>query len=117
MKELDIAIVAHEMNRAYCQFIGDDSQLPWDEAPDWQQESALNGVMFHVSNPDSLPEESHTNWLNEKIKAGWIFGPIKDEVAKTHPCCVPYDQLPDEQKLKDILFKQVVDSLKDYLDC
>lgn len=24
--------IAHESNRAYCQGIGDNSQVPWDEA-------------------------------------------------------------------------------------
>ena len=30
------AKTAHEVNRAYCQGLGDYSQLHWEEAPDWQ---------------------------------------------------------------------------------
>ena len=42
-----IARVAHEANRAYCLSLGDPSQLPWEEAPDWAKESAIDGVRFH----------------------------------------------------------------------
>jgi hypothetical protein len=46
-----IAQIAHEVNRAYCKATGDNSQMPWEEAPDWQIASAINGVMFHKNNP------------------------------------------------------------------
>lgn len=31
-----IARMAHEANRAYCQALGDDSQPAWEDAPEWQ---------------------------------------------------------------------------------
>jgi hypothetical protein len=43
-----IAMVAHEVNKAYCQSIGDNSQPTWREAPEWQTDSAINGVEHHV---------------------------------------------------------------------
>ena len=111
MEANEIARVAHEVNRSYCMALGDDSQLPWANAPDWQKESAINGVLFHASNPNADPKESHDNWLVEKIDNGWKFGPVKDEEKKEHPCCVPYEQLPTEQKAKDFLFRGVVHAL------
>lgn len=103
-----IAKVCHEANRAYCQTIGDDSQLTWEEAPVWQKESAMNGVEFHVKNSDSTPEDSHNNWLKEKEKDGWKYGEVKDVDKKEHPCMVPYDQLPYNQKVKDALFISII---------
>jgi len=41
-----IAVVCHEANRAYCSRIGDDSQPPWCDAPEWQKMSAITGVTF-----------------------------------------------------------------------
>lgn len=108
-----IAQVAHEINKAYCLSIGDDSQVNWDEAPEWQKESAINGVMFHVENPDVTPEQSHKNWVIQKVADGWVKGDVKDAVKKTHPCIEHYSLLPLEQRVKDFLFKQVVHSLKD----
>lgn len=37
----EIAKVCHEANRGYCKALGDDSQLPWDEAPQWAKTSAI----------------------------------------------------------------------------
>ena len=94
----DIAEVAHEVNRAYCQSIGDHSQPTWKEAPEWQKESAVNGVDYHLASQWATPEESHNNWMRNKTADGWIYGTVKDAEAKTHPCMVPYDQLPAEQR-------------------
>ena len=107
----DIAMVAHETNRAYCAALGDHTQLPWAEAPEWQRRSATLGVSFHMDNPDARPSDSHDSWLCEKTAEGWAWGPEKDPVAKLHPCFVPYEQLPAAQQAKDHLFVAVVRSL------
>jgi hypothetical protein len=39
------ARAAHEANRAYCGALGDWSQPSWDAAPQWQKDSARNGVV------------------------------------------------------------------------
>lgn len=108
---LDIAKACHEVNRAYCRSIGDESQLPWDEAPDWQKESAVDGVLFHLKNRDAGPEGSHKNWMAHKEREGWVYGPVKDVEKKEHPCMVPYPELPKEQRVKDDLFVAVVHAL------
>lgn len=104
----DIAKLAHEANRVYCQIIGDDSQVPWDEAPEWQKESALDGVRRVIENANYRPQESHENWCQHKYNDGWKYGPVKDPEAKTHPCLVPYRDLPAEQQKKDALFLSIV---------
>ena len=106
-----IAEVAHNVNRAFCKATGDDSQPTWDNAPDWQKDSAINGVKFHLENPNVTPEESHINWMNQKISEGWIYGKIKDPVKKEHPCILPYNQLPLTQQIKDHLFREICHSL------
>lgn len=112
MKAEEIARVCHEVNRAYCLSIGDDSQLPWEAAPDWARASAVNGVRFHLDHPQSNPSDSHDNWLKEKLATGWKFGPVKDPEKKEHPCCVPYEELPASQRTKDFLFLAVVRGLQ-----
>jgi hypothetical protein len=110
-----IAQVAHEVNKAYCSSIGDNSQPNWSDAPEWQQLSAVNGVVFHLQNPEASPSASHESWLKQKTEEGWVYGAEKNSVKKQHPCCVPYYELPAEQKSKDFLFNQVIKSLKPYL--
>lgn len=102
------ARAAHEINRAYCQAVGDDSQVPWDDAPQWQRDLMTNNVKLHLRSPDTTPEQSHESWMAEKAAAGWVYGPTNDPGAKTHPCMVPYDQLPPEQRVKGHLFAAVV---------
>lgn len=106
-----IAQVAHEANRAYCLTLGDDSQPPWEEAPGWQRESAINGVQYHLDNPEANAQDSHMNWVREKEADGWIVGEVKDEDQKTHPCMVPWNELPEKQRRKGSLFIAVVRAL------
>lgn len=107
---LQVAKTCHEVNKTYCESVGDNSQPNWDEAPEWQKESAINGVKFHLENPDSTPVDSHNNWMKEKVAAGWMYGDIKDPEKKVHPCIREYDSLPIAQKTKDSLFIAVVRS-------
>lgn len=116
MKIISIAAIAHAINAAYCASQGDLSQPTWDDAPEWQQQSAIAGVEMHLANPDATPEQAHESWLEQKIADGWVYGAVKDPDAKTHPCCVPYEELPVEQKAKDYLFRAVVHALKDIPD-
>lgn len=100
---------AHEINRVWCLAHGDNSALPWSEAPDWQKQSAKEGV--RVALGGASPQELHESWAADKIKNGWVYGPVKDPNAKTHPCLVPYQDLPKIQKDKDFLFSATVKAL------
>lgn len=109
MKKDIIAQMCHEVNRIYCQILGDDSQVPWDEAPSWQKDSVKIGVTYHQEeNHQALPSHSHESWMKEKQRTGWKYGPVKDEKKKEHPCFLPYESLPDDQKIKDELFIAIV---------
>lgn len=112
MNNVQIAMVCHEANRAYCIAIGDMSQPSWDDAHDWQKKSAINGVNLHLDHPDTTPEQSHESWLREKFADGWKYGPTKDQAKKEHPCCVPYNELPSDQRRKDALFSAIVNALR-----
>lgn len=110
-----LAMICHEANRALCIQLGDTSQLPWKDAPEWQQKSAIAGVNFCVKNPEAPASANHDSWLAQKEAEGWTYGAVKDPEKKTHPCFVPYDQLPEDQQAKDHLFKAVVGSLRHLL--
>lgn len=107
-----IAQIAHEANRAYCVSIGDHSQQEWDASPEWQRHSAIDGVVFHLENPEAGDAASHDNWLRAKVKDGWVYGSVKDPDKKQHPCMVPFTALPPEQQKKDALFRAIVHALK-----
>ena len=106
-----IARVCHQVNRAYCTSQGDNSQLAWENAPEWQRSSAINGVEFTIAHPNATPSDSHNSWLAQKRNDGWKYGAVKDVNKKEHPCFVPYDDLPASQKAKDYIFQSIVRSL------
>jgi hypothetical protein len=111
MEPLQIARVTHEANRALQIIQGDPAPSPpWDEAPEWQRASAIDGVNNALAG--ATPQESHEGWLRFKEDDGWTYGEVKDEAAKTHPCLLPYDQLPADQKIKDDLFLAIVGALR-----
>lgn len=114
MKNVDIekvAMVCYETNRAWCAANGDFSQMPWETAPQWQKDSAIAGVQFRLDNPSAGPEAQHEEWLKFKIEDGWTYGFSKDAVKKTHPCLLPYHELPLVERIKDSLFKSVIDGI------
>ena len=108
----EIANVAHNINKAFCASMGDLSQAEWELAPEWQRQSAINGVKAHIdSGLTMLPEDSHISWKKQKESEGWIYGTEKNPELKQHPCMVEYSELPREQKAKDYLFREVVHTL------
>jgi len=106
-----IAKVCHEANRAWCEEHRDFSQKSWTDAAGWQRDSAIEGVRFALANPDALESAQHDAWMASKLRDGWQYGEMKDAEAKTHPCLVPFDQLPEVQQAKDRLFRAIVSAL------
>jgi len=50
---------------------------------------------------EKLSIQEHTRWMEEKIRNGWTFGPIRDNERKIHHCLVPWEELPENEKEKD----------------
>jgi hypothetical protein len=110
-KPEEIARVCHEANRAYCLALGDTSHFHWEHAPEWQKTSAIAGVLYRQQNTGASAKSMHESWSKQKREDGWVFGREKDPVKKTHPCLVAYEDLPEEQRVKDYLFSAIFDTL------
>lgn len=50
---------------------------------------------------EKLAENAHDVWAQGRIEQGWTYGEHRDDIRKTTPCLVPYDQLSDEEKRYD----------------
>lgn len=103
-----IAKICHSVNTAYCKTIGEPELPNWENLSEEFKQSSISGVIFKLQNPNSTLENQHEEWMKTKIADGWIYGTEKDMDKKTHPCLVPYDQLPQKQKIKDYLFQAIV---------
>lgn len=111
MKIEDIARICHQANKAYCEAIGDYSNNDWEEAPRWQRESAIKGVEYRLKNLSASNASQHEQWMEIKRKEGWKHGPVKNSEKKEHPCFLPYNSLPEAQRLKDALFSNIIITL------
>lgn len=104
-----IAQVCHEVNRALQAHQADPGipvSPPWWDLDEETMDSIRQGVEGVLAG--NSPEASHRNWCEFKRAHGWVYGPVKDAEAKTHPCLVPYAELSPDQRLKDDLFVAVV---------
>jgi len=108
----EIAKICHENNRAYCHIWGDYSQPAWEHLSPEQKAMNVNGVEFHMANPDASPKASHENWMAQKKAQGWKYGPTKDVFKKEHPELIPFGDLALADKGKDLLFGNLVNILR-----
>lgn len=112
LKAWQIARVAYGVNVAYRTFIGEPDQPKWLDADPHAVSRMLSGVVFALSHPDATPEDQHKEWCRTHILNGWIWGLEKSEKLKTHPNLVEYQDLPSQQRLKDALFRAIVDAMR-----
>lgn len=54
---------------------------------------------------ESLVEEMSKNvhevWSRIRIEQGWTYGKERNDALKKHPCLIPYEDLPEEEKVYD----------------
>jgi hypothetical protein len=103
-----IARSVHETMRAYQKALAEPIAPPWDESG-WMQQSSREAVEFALGNP--TPGAQHEEWVRSKQRDGWVYGPVKDEGAKTHPSLRPFEELSKSERTKDALLIAVVQAL------
>ncbi len=52
----------------------------------------LNELVEHVA------KNVHEVWAQNRMREGWVCGPCRNDELKTHPCLVPYEDLPEVEK-------------------
>ncbi|MBR1466729.1 MAG: Ryanodine receptor Ryr [Bacteroidaceae bacterium] len=50
---------------------------------------------------EKMAENVHEEWAQERIRQGWTYGKERNDTLKQHPCLVPYEELPEEEKQFD----------------
>lgn len=50
---------------------------------------------------EEMAKNVHEVWAQARISDGWTYGPQRNDAAKTHPCLVAYDDLPESEKEYD----------------
>lgn len=50
---------------------------------------------------EALAKNVHEVWSQTRISQGWTYGETRDDKKKLHPCLVPYEDLPESEKVYD----------------
>ena len=106
------ARLAHEANRVLQDINQEEISAPWGVTTQENRDSTSEGVLKSWSG--NSPEQLHESWSTFKRECGWVYGEVKDEEKKTHPCLVPYSELPEDQRLKDFVFQGITKSIQDF---
>ncbi|MCL2041530.1 MAG: RyR domain-containing protein [Bacteroidales bacterium] len=48
-----------------------------------------------------LAKNTHDVWAQKRLADGWKYGPERHDERKEHPCLVPYEELPENEKEYD----------------
>jgi len=48
-----------------------------------------------------LAKNTHENWAAIRIRQGWRYGTARNDAQKTHPCLVPFEELPESEREHD----------------
>jgi hypothetical protein len=78
---------------------------PWANREDAFRDQFIPVIAMMCSDErKSSPEELHDDWVKAYEVMGWVYGPVRDKEAKTHPDMVPYDELGFAEQIKDAVF-------------
>lgn len=50
---------------------------------------------------ETMARNVHEVWARNRINDGWTYGPERNDALRQHPCLVPYDELPESEKVYD----------------
>ncbi len=50
---------------------------------------------------EKMAKNVHEVWAQSRIDQGWTYGEERNDSLKTHPCLVPYEELPEIEKAYD----------------
>lgn len=50
---------------------------------------------------ERMARNVHEVWAQGRMAEGWTYGEQRDDKLKTHPCLVPYEELPDAEREYD----------------
>lgn len=48
-----------------------------------------------------IAKNVHEVWAQSRMEEGWTYGKERNDELKQHPCLIPYEDLPEEEKTYD----------------
>lgn len=98
-----IAEQAHAVNNVWTKEVGNETRPEWNTLSQEDKEHYIHAVSNAIDSKLYSPAEAHKQWSTWMLAQGWEHGEYnRDE--KKHPNLIPFEQLPESEKVKDILF-------------
>lgn len=93
-----------------------DGTVPksWEGISQDSRDMAVRAVESIMAGDPLTAEAGHELWMRLKIEAGWTCGPFCFE-NRTHPCIMPFDDLPISEKLKDQTWAALTELFRPYV--
>ncbi len=85
----------------------------WQDLPDTFKKNAENAVIQIMNSSSHSPEDLHNLWMKPLVNGGWSQGPY-DRENKTHPCLIPFEELPESEVLKDEIWFHMTECFRKY---
>lgn len=109
----NIYSVVHAALAELSEFAGEKDVIhEFDSLPQPQKDKVIAGVDMLVANKDAGVEARHAAWMEKMLNDGWKLGKNRDDVNKTHPRLVPFDQLPKKEAAKEKMLHTIVRALE-----
>ena len=50
---------------------------------------------------EQMAKNVHEVWAQNRMEQGWTYGNERSDALKQHPCLIPYEDLPEVEKVYD----------------
>ena len=50
---------------------------------------------------EKIAKNVHEVWAQSRMEQGWVYGEERNDTLRTHPCLIPYEELPEVEKAYD----------------
>lgn len=56
---------------------------------------------FTAHELERVAAAEHQRWVEDRERAGWTYGAVRDDVAKKHPMLLGWAVLPESERIRD----------------
>lgn len=94
------------------------SALKQEVSPDWELLTAAEQDMKAAHTRQMRREKvtarkAHESWMALRLSEGWTWGPVTDKARKVHSALCPFEEIPVEEVIKDVLYERLLAAMDD----
>jgi hypothetical protein len=97
------------------------AEVPIVPVPWIKRETSFREQFVHVierqcgEQRSHSPEELHGSWMQSYFAMGWTYGEVYDREKKVHPDLVPYAELGQLERDKDVVFVALCEIARQFI--